>query len=175
MQYYIYIALPAGLSKRVAAIGKKYPGTSRSAPHITLVVPRTLTTGTSERALVRALREAVAAQSPCAIRYKGVAYFGSKDFIYVPVHRTRALRACRDACVRAVRGILERRRPDRFLRPHITLAGRLSPGDGERAWRMLGRKTFDGQFLCREVLLWRMDTTDARWRLVSRFRLGGAP
>ena len=173
MQYYIYVALPARLSKRVAAIRKTYPGTFRSDPHLTLVIPRTIAPGRRERELVRALREATATLTAYEVRYSGVAFFGSKDFIYVPVHKTHRLRACRDACVRAVSGILERSRPDRFRRPHITLAGRLPPEDGTRAWRALGRRTFDGRFRCREVVLCRMDTSDARWRLVSRFRLGG--
>ncbi len=171
-QYYIYIALPSRLAKRVEAIGRKHPGTSRSAPHITLVIPRTLVTGRSERDLVRALRDAAASLAPCRIRYRGVAYFGSKDFILVPVHKTQALLRCRDACVRAVRPFLEQRRPDQFLRPHITLAGRLMAEDGERAWQALRHRSFDGQFLCREILLWRMGPGGTRWRLVSRIRLG---
>lgn len=173
MQYYIYIGLPRGLSKRVAAIAKTFASDARSAPHITLLIPRTLARGRSARALIRALRNATATLAPFRIRYRGVAYFGGKDFIYVPVHKTRALRACRDACVRAVEGLLEQRRPDRFLRPHITLAGRLAPREADQAWRALRRRAFDGQFVCREVLLWRMDTAAARWRLVSRLRLGG--
>lgn len=173
MQYYIYVALPTRLSKRIAAIGQRYPGTSRSAPHITLVIPRTLAAGRNERELVCALRDAVAPLAPCRIRYRGVAYFGRKDFIYVPVHKTRALRACRDACVRAVKGLLDQHRPDQFLRPHITLAGRLAPEDGDRAWRALRDRTFDGQFLVRDILLWRMGAAGTRWRLVSRLRLGG--
>jgi 2'-5' RNA ligase len=173
MQYYIYVALPARLSRRVAAIRKTYPGTFRSDPHLTLVIPRTIAPGRSERELVRLLRDATATLAPYEIRYSGVAFFGSKDFVYVPVQKTRALRACREACVRAVRGILEERRLDRFRHPHITLAGRLPPADGLRVWRALAGKTFDGRFRCREVLLMRMNATDTRWRLVARLRLGG--
>ncbi len=173
MDYYVYIALPARLSRRVAAIGKRYQSSTRSEPHITLVIPRTLASGKSERDVVRELREAAAHIAPCRITYRGVGYFGNKDFIHVPVHRTRALRSCHDACVRAVKGLFETGRPDPFSRPHITLAGRFTPEDGNKAWQVLKRKIFDGQFLCKEILLWRRRTTDPRWRLVSRCRLGG--
>jgi len=173
MQYYIYVALPARLSRRVAAIRQKYPGTFRSDPHLTLVIPRTLATGRRERELVRALRGATATLAPYEVRYSGVAFFGSWEFVYVPIHKTHPLRACREACVRAVRGILENHRLDRFRHPHITLAGRMPPDDGLRVWQALAGKTFDGRFRCREVSLMRRNGTDERWRLVSRFRLGG--
>jgi 2'-5' RNA ligase len=173
MQYYIYVALPARLSRRVAAIRQKYPGTFRSDPHLTLVIPRTIAPGRSERELVRALRDATASLSPYEIRYSGVSFFGSRDFVYVPVYKTHPLRECRDACVRAVRGILEDGRLDRFRHPHITLAGRLPPEDGLRVWQALEGKTFDGRFRCREVSLMRMNATDRQWRLVARCRLGG--
>lgn len=173
MLYYVYIALPAGLTSRVAAIATRYQSTARSDPHITLVIPRKIAHRKREHELVRALREAAGTLAPHRITYQGVAYFGRKDFIYVPVRRTRELTLCHEACIRAVRGILEPSRPERFRRPHITLAGRFSPEDGDKAWRMLRHKNFDGQFLCREILLWRMDTADTQWQLVSRCRLGG--
>lgn len=173
MQYYIYIALPSELAKRVGAIRRRYPGQWRSLPHITLVIPRTLASKRTERELVRALRDAAATVAPFTIRHKGLACFGPKLFIYVPVHRTSGLRACRAACVRAVEGLLDVGLPDPFRRPHITLAGRMTPDEGKQAWRAVKRRSFDGQFVCRDIRLWRMGKNEKRWRLVSRFRLGG--
>lgn len=173
MQYYIYIALPTDLAKRAGAIRRRYPGQWRSLPHITLVIPRTIAPKRTERELVRALRDAAATVAPFTVRHTGLAAFGPKFFIYVPVRRTSGLRACRAACVRAVQELLEEGRPDPFRRPHITLAGKMTPDEGKQAWRALKRRNFDGQFLCKDIRLWRMGANDARWRLVSRFRLGG--
>ncbi len=173
-KYYIYVPLPAGLSRRVSAVGRRYASDARSAPHLTLVLPRTLATGRRERQLVRALLSSVSALSPFVITYRGVSYFGDRDFIYASVRRARALVACHDACLRAVAPLLDP--SDRhltFARPHITLAGRLAPEDRDRAWRVLRLKRFEGQFVCRELLLWRMRAGETRWRLVSRIPLGG--
>ena len=172
MLYYVYIALPARLSRRVAAIAGRYESTLRSDPHITLVMPRTLARGRRERELIRALGHATAKLAPCPITYGGIGFFGEKDFVYVPVRRTAAIVSCYVACARAVRGILKRGRADAFSRPHFTLAGRLPPERGEHVWRILRRKRFAGRFRCREILLWRRSTTAPRWQLVRRFRLG---
>jgi 2'-5' RNA ligase len=173
-QYYLYVALPARLSSRVAAIGRRYGSDTRSDPHITIVIPRTLARGRRERELVRAVAEAARTLSPCLVTYRGVDYFGARDFIYVPVRRTHGLRACHDACMRAVDGLLEASpRTVTFDRPHITLAGRLPPERADRVWQMLARKRFEGQFLCRELVLLRKRTGETRWQPVSRIPLGG--
>jgi 2'-5' RNA ligase len=174
MRYYVYIPLPARLSARVAAIGARYRKHPPSEPHVTVLIPRTLAPGRSERELVAALRDATAQLAPCRVTYRGVGYFSDKEFIHVPVHRTRALVACHDTCVRAVRGLLTSDRPYLFIRPHITIAGRLSPDDGAGAWQALRNRSFDGEFRCRELMLWRKPEAATRWRLVHRFPLGGA-
>jgi 2'-5' RNA ligase len=174
MRYYVYIAPPARLSARVAGIAARYHKHPPSSPHLTVLIPRTLAADRSERELVAALRDAASRLAPCRVTYRGVGYFGEKAFIHVPVHRTRALVACHEACALAVRGLLVSRRPYLFVRPHITLAGRLSPAEGAKAWEALRRKRFNGQFRCRELLLWRKRETEARWRLVGRFPLGRA-
>lgn len=171
-QYYLHIAVPAALSRRVSAIGRRYGSDARSAPHITLVIPRRLGKGRRERDLVRALRAAIGRLEAFPIGYTGVSYFGDRDFIYVPVDRTRALVRCQRACARAVAGRLDpgdRHVP--FSYPHITLAGRLAPERAGAAWQALCRRRFAGRFICREVLLWRMRAGEARWRLVSRLPL----
>lgn len=173
-QYYLYVALPAPLSRRVAAIGRRYGSDARSGPHITLVIPRTLAAGRLETDLVTALTAATARVSPFRVRYRGVGYFGEKDFIYASVHRTPGLVACHQACLRAVRGLLEpSERRVSFARPHITLAGRLAPEAGARAWRVLRGRRFDGAFQCRQVLLWRRPDGRSRWELAARLTLGG--
>lgn len=171
-QYYLHIAVPAVLSRRVSAIGRRYGSDARSAPHITLVIPRTLAKGRRERDLVRALRDAVGPLDAFPIDYAGVSYFGDRDFIYVAVDRTRALVRCQRACTRAVAGRLDPSdRHVTFARPHITLAGRLSPERASAAWQALHRRHFAGRFICREVLLWRRRAGEARWQLVSRLTL----
>ena len=173
MHFFVYVPLPARLSRRVAAIARRHHADLRSAPHITIVVPRTLARGRTEAELVQALRLAAARLPPFPITYAGLGYFGDREFVYVPVRRTRALVSCHESCVRAVRGMLERGRPDAFRRPHITLAGRLPPDEGDRAWRALKRKRFAGRFMCRELLIWRKPNDGARWRLAGRCPLTG--
>lgn len=171
-RYYLHIAVPAALSRRVSAIGRRYGSDARSAPHITIVIPRPLAKGRRERDLVRALREAVGRLEGFPIDYGGVSYFGAKDFIYVTVERTRALVACHRACTRAVAGRLDPSdRHVTFSRPHITLAGRLTPDRADAVWQVLRRRRFVGRFVCRELLLWRMRAGEARWRLVCRLPL----
>lgn len=173
MRYYVYIGLPARLARRVDAISRRFHKRPPSDPHLTILIPRTLAPDRTEDELVAALRRAAAAARPCRVRYRGVGYFGARDFIYVAVHRTRPLVACHEACKRAVRGLLVADQPYLFSRPHITLAGRFSPEDGAAAWETIRRRTFDGEFRCREILLWRKDDHQARWSLVARFPLGG--
>lgn len=88
--------------------------------------------------------------------------------------RPRALVACHRACMRAVAGRLDP--SDRYVpfsRPHITLAGRLTPDRADAVWPVLRRRRFVGRFVCRELLLWRMRAGEARWRLVCRLPLTG--
>lgn len=173
MRYYVYIGLPARLSGRVEAVSRRFGKRPPSDPHLTLLIPGALAPGRTEGELVAALRRAAAGIVPCRVRYRGVGFFGAKDFIYVTVHRTRPLVACHQACKRAVRGLLVADRPYLFARPHITLAGRFSPEDGARAWAALRRASFDGAFECREIQLWRKGEHQRRWSLVETFPLLG--
>ena len=147
MQYYIYVALPARLSRRVAAIRQNVSGDIPLRP-----TPHARHPAHDRSGQKRARTGALAARRH---RHAGTvqksdtrasSFFGSKDFVYVPVHKTPLLRACREACVRAVRGILEERRLDRFRHPHITLAGRLPP-----AGRIAGVAGARGQNVRRAV------------------------
>lgn len=173
MRYYIYVALPALLTKRVAAIEKRFGGYTASAPHITIVSPRQKTPRTRERDLICAIGDATSTLAPCQIVYGGVSYFGRKEYIYIPVRRGRGLARCHQACEAAVDGLLSPPTIGRQLtfRPHITLVSRLVQDEGTRAWQALRDEAFAGAFLCTEIRLFRKRTTDLRWQLVSRFAL----
>jgi 2'-5' RNA ligase len=173
-RYFIYIALPAALTRRVAAIERKYRGLSLAAPHVTLIVPREIYPGRREEDVVEAVRKATLPLASFTVAYKGVSYFGRKQYVYIPVRRTRALVSCHLACARALKRVLKpvRSRPERFLRPHITLVARILQHDGEAVWNALEHRRFAGGFVCTEIVLLRMGESETRWRLVRRFRLG---
>jgi 2'-5' RNA ligase len=173
-RYFIYIALPAALTRRVAAIERKYRGLSLADPHVTVIVPREIYPGRREQEVVDAVRHATRALAPFTVSYRGVSYFGRKQYVYVPVRRSRALVDCHLACARALEPLLKpvMSRPERFLKPHITLVARILHDEGEAVWNALVRRKFDGRFACSDIVLLRMEESETRWQLVRRFRLG---
>jgi 2'-5' RNA ligase len=174
MRYFLYLALPAELTRRVAATEKRFGSYTASRPHVTLITPRERAEGVDERRLVRAVADAASTLAPCKIIYSGLAYFGRKEYIYVPVKKTRCLARCQKACAAAVDGLL---RPPALgappaFRPHITLVSRLMQQDGTKVWNALRGEIFDGAFLCTRILLLRKGRNDLRWSRVSSFALG---
>lgn len=172
MRYHAYIALPAHLGRKVAAVTTPYPGQPPSVPHVTLVGPRAIVTVDREAELVRALQVAARTLPPSTVAYDGTAFFGIKEYIYIVVLLTPWLARCHDACNRAVEGILEPPfQPPLGFRPHITLAARLSEGHGAAMWQRLKDVPFTGSFRCREIHLMRQSGRDAPWHRLARLRL----
>jgi len=150
------------------------PGQPPPVPHVTLVGPAEIVAVERERDLVRALRASVRTFAPCTIRYEGVAYFGKKQYICVLVRLTPALALCQKVLARTARRFLKPSYHSGFrFRPHITLAARLFPWEGDVIWRTLKDRPFVGAFVCREMLLMRQPEPDAPWQRLARLRLAG--
>ena len=176
MRYHLYVALPARHGEPVAAVTNMCPGQPPPVPHVTLVGPAEIVADEREPELVHALRATARSFAPCTIRYDGVAFFPKKRCIYIRVDLTPELAACQKALARASRRLLAPSYQSGFrYRPHITLAARLFPWEGEILWRALRHRPFEGTFRCREILLMRQVAADAPWLRLARLPLAGDP
>ncbi|MCW3098432.1 MAG: 2-5 ligase superfamily [Chthonomonadaceae bacterium] len=169
MRYYLNIPVPADLSERVSAFEQKWQGTSKSAPHITLVIPRLILPGSSEADLVSQLESALSTLPAFPIRMLGLDYFGNKTVIHIPVDRSAEFALCHETAMDAVEGILEPPTGEHasISHPHITLATKLSPEKGERAWQEALTQDWSGDFVCNRVQLLRIGPRDPHWIVVA--------
>ena len=169
MRYYLHIPVPVDLSGRVGAFEQRWQGSAKSEPHITVVIPRLLSAGSSEAELAARLESALAAVPAFPIRMTGVDYFGSKSVIHIAVERSPEFTYCHETAIHAVEDLLEPSTGEHasISHPHITLAARLSPEKGERALREALTQDWYGEFPCDHVHLLRIAPRDARWRIAA--------
>jgi 2'-5' RNA ligase len=173
MRYYLNIPVPADLSERVSAFEQRWQGTSKSAPHITLVIPRLLIVGKNEADLVSRLECALSTLPAFPVRLFGIDYFGNKRVIYIRAERSPEFARCHEAAMNAVEGFLEPATGEHasISHPHITLATKLSPEKGEQAWQEALAQDWSGEFVCDQVQLLRIGPRDTRWAITATLPL----
>jgi 2'-5' RNA ligase len=175
-RYHLYFGLPARHGKPVAEVTTRCPGQPPPVPHVTLVGPAEIVADQREPELLAALRTIARSFAPLPLRYDGVTFFAHKRCICIRVVPTPELVSCQKALALAARRFLKPSYQSGFrYRPHITLAARLFPWEGEVIWRALRHRPFEGTFLGRQILLMRQEGPDAPWQRLTRLRLAGTP
>lgn len=171
--YYLNIPVPTDLSERVSAFERKWQGTTKSDPHITLVIPRLLIAGRSEAELVSRLETTLVTVPEFQIRMTGSDYFGKKRVVHIRVEHSPEFAGCHEAAMQAVADLLEPATGGHasLSHPHITLATKLSPEKGEKAWQEALAQEWSGEFRCDRVQLLRMAPTDVRWVIAATLPL----
>lgn len=173
MRYYLSIPLPKPLSDQVQDAEQKWQGTSRSDPHLTIIVPREAEPDLDEAKMVRAIAAALAPIRPFMVILGEVGYFGDHATIYLGVARSSQLVQCHTLLDEAVRPFLVDGQGafDHLPNPHITLATHLEGETATLAWQdLLGRK-FSGSFTCDEINLMRKDHHEPHWEVIQKFTL----
>jgi len=173
MLYYLNIPVPTDLSERVSAFEQKWQGSAKSDPHVTLVIPRLLLADRSEQDLIARLEIAFATVPAFPIHMTGLDYFGRKSVVHIGVERSPAFAYCHEIAMQAVEEFLAPSAGEHasISHPHVTLATRLSPEKGERAWQEALPQNWSGGFLCNQVQLLRIGPRDARWIVVATLPL----
>ena len=172
--YYLNISLPEELEERVVVIKKKFQGSSRSRPHLTILSPRSAATWPEdkEEEMIMSLQYLLAEIAPVAIKYHGVSGFDDFSTIYIAVERSGLLVDLHNGIKNVVESYLM---PDNgpyanMPTPHISLASRLSPEAGRKAWEALEAEWFDGSFFCKSINLLRRNKGNA-WEEVRTLKL----
>jgi len=173
MLYYLNIPVPTDLSERVSAFERRWQGSAKSDPHVTLVIPRPLIVGRSEAELVARLESAMAVVPAFPIRRTGIAYFGNKSVVHIGVERSPAFAYCHEIAMQAVEQFLAPSAGEHasISHPHVTLATKLSPERGEKALIEALAQDWSGEFPCDRVQLLRIAPRDARWKVIADFIL----
>lgn len=173
IRYYLNLPVPPELSARVSLFERKWQGSAKSDPHITLVIPRLLQPNKTEAELIRKLENALAKVPVFPIRLTGLGHFSDKRVIHIGIERTQEFGRCHEAAMQAITDLLEPPNGEHadISHPHITLAARLTPANSEKAWQEARTQEWSGDFLCDRVQLLRLTPRDPRWSIVAIFPL----
>ncbi|HSI21042.1 MAG TPA: 2'-5' RNA ligase family protein [Verrucomicrobiae bacterium] len=173
MRFYVCIPLPVRLKEKVSTFSKEWEVQSKSEPHITIIVPRSLPEGVGLRELTGAIAGALSSVRPFIIQCREVGQFDDKQVIHLPIERSSGFADLHQALrteIERVAGV-DVAKFAHVPEPHITLASGMSPEKAEPIWDAAHQIDWTDEFACKELHLMVRGPDDPRWIVSTAFHL----